>query len=52
MAKLYYDRYPYILDWSNLQGRTALHVAALKGDEELVRVSVALTVLQCRRCYL
>ncbi|TFY65641.1 hypothetical protein EVG20_g5454 [Dentipellis fragilis] len=38
MARLYYDRYPFILDWSNLQGKTALHTAALKGNEELVRM--------------
>ncbi|TFK75786.1 ankyrin [Pluteus cervinus] len=38
MARLYYDRYCYILDWSNLQGKTALHLAALKGNEELVRM--------------
>lgn len=38
MARLYYDRYPWILDWSNSQGKTALHMAALKGNEELVRV--------------
>lgn len=41
MAQLYYDRYPFILEWSNTQGKTALHVAALKGNEELVRVSSA-----------
>ena len=40
MARLYYDRYNFILDWSNLQGKTALHVASLKGNEELVRVSI------------
>jgi len=34
----YYDRYSGILDWSNTQGRTALHIAALKGNEQLVRV--------------
>lgn len=39
MARLYYERYPWILDWSNVQGKTALHMAALKGNEELVRVS-------------
>jgi hypothetical protein len=39
MARLYYERYPWILDWSNMQGKTALHMAALKGNEELVRVS-------------
>jgi hypothetical protein len=38
MSKLYYDRYTWILDWSNIHGKTALHVAALKGNEELVRV--------------
>jgi len=38
MARLYYDRFPWILDWSNSQGKTALHMAALKGNEELVRV--------------
>ena len=37
MARMYYDRYPFILDWSDSSGRTALHVAALKGNEELVR---------------
>ncbi|KAJ7283902.1 ankyrin repeat-containing domain protein [Mycena rebaudengoi] len=38
MARLYYDRYPEILDWSNVHGKTALHIAALKGHEELVRM--------------
>lgn len=38
MARLYYDRYPFILDWSDSSGKTALHVAALKGNEELCRV--------------
>lgn len=38
MARRYYERYPFILDWSNLQGKTALHVAAIKGNEEFVRV--------------
>jgi len=38
MARLYYDRYSWILDWSNVHGKTALHIAALKGNEELVRV--------------
>ena len=37
---MYYDRYTWILDWSNVQGKTALHIAALKGNEELVRVSL------------
>ncbi len=38
MARLYYDRYPFILDWSDSAGKTALHVASLKGSEELCRV--------------
>lgn len=38
MARLYYDRYPWTLDWSNIHGKTALHIAALRGNEELVRV--------------
>ncbi|GBE79660.1 hypothetical protein SCP_0208600 [Sparassis crispa] len=38
MARLYYDRYPDILDWANIEGKTALHVAALKGNEDLVRM--------------
>ncbi|PPQ99068.1 hypothetical protein CVT24_003628 [Panaeolus cyanescens] len=38
MARLYYDRYNWILDWSNIHGKTALHIAALKGNEELVRM--------------
>ncbi|KAI0251257.1 ankyrin repeat-containing domain protein [Lactifluus subvellereus] len=38
MARMYYDRYPFILDWSDSSGKTALHVAALKGNEELVRM--------------
>ena len=38
MAKLYYDRYPYIRDWANSQGKTALHAASMRGSEEVVRV--------------
>ncbi|KAJ7068404.1 ankyrin repeat-containing domain protein, partial [Mycena amicta] len=38
MARMYYDRYPDILDWSNVHGKTALHIASLKGHEELVRM--------------
>lgn len=44
MARLYYDRYQSsilnLLDWSNVQGRTALHLAAIKGNEDLVRVCI------------
>ncbi|KAF7966010.1 hypothetical protein HWV62_40491 [Athelia sp. TMB] len=36
MSRMYYDRYPWILDWSNTHGKTALHIASLKGNEELV----------------
>jgi hypothetical protein len=39
MSKFYWERYPDTLDWSNDKGRTALHVAALKGSEELVQVT-------------
>jgi uncharacterized protein len=38
MARLYYDRYSWVLDWSNIHGKTALHIASSKGIEELVRV--------------
>ena len=38
MAKLYYDHYPYIRDWANSQGKTALHAASMRGNEEIVRV--------------
>lgn len=38
MAKLYYDRYPYIRDWANSQGKTALHTASMRGNEEIVRM--------------
>ncbi|KAF9268104.1 ankyrin [Marasmius fiardii PR-910] len=38
MARLYYDHYPKTIHWANIHGRTALHVAALKGNEELVRM--------------
>ena len=41
MARMYIDRYSDIVDWANVEGKTALHVAASKGNEELVRVSVA-----------
>ncbi|KAF9076761.1 ankyrin repeat-containing domain protein [Rhodocollybia butyracea] len=38
MATLYYERCPKTLDWTNIHGKTPLHAAALKGNEELVRV--------------
>lgn len=38
MARMYYDRYPDTLDWANAQGKTAIHLAAMRGNEELVRV--------------
>ncbi|OSX60311.1 hypothetical protein POSPLADRAFT_1147513 [Postia placenta MAD-698-R-SB12] len=38
MARLYYDHYPDILEWANVEGKTPLHVAAMKGNEELVRI--------------
>ncbi|KAJ7590854.1 ankyrin repeat-containing domain protein [Mycena floridula] len=38
MARLYFDRYPKTLNWQNIHGRTPLHFASLKGNEELVRM--------------
>lgn len=38
MARSYHERFPFILDWSNVQGKTALHMASLKGNEDFVAV--------------
>ncbi|KAG9053273.1 hypothetical protein FS842_008409 [Serendipita sp. 407] len=38
MAKLYRDRFPFIIDWSNQHGKTALHNAALRGNDDFVRM--------------
>jgi len=38
MARSYYERYSFLVDWSNVHGKTALHVAALKGNEEFVKM--------------
>ncbi|KAH9918246.1 ankyrin [Epithele typhae] len=38
MARMYIDRFPDVVDWANVEGKTPLHVAALKGNEELVRM--------------
>jgi hypothetical protein len=38
MARLYWHRFPFMTDWSNQQGRTALHIAALHGRDEFVQV--------------
>jgi len=35
-----------LLDWSNVQGRTALHLAAVKGSEDLVRVRLKSSLLE------
>ncbi|PSS35449.1 hypothetical protein PHLCEN_2v1604 [Hermanssonia centrifuga] len=48
MARLYYDRYPEIIDWANIYGRTAVHAAALKGSEELVRIVQLLIERGCQ----
>ena len=51
MARLYYDRFSWILD-RNSQGKTALHMAALKGNEELVRVRRRVSTLpRCMDSY-
>lgn len=46
MARMYYDRYPDTLDWANTDGKTAVHVAAVRGNEELVRVRL-LSICAC-----
>ncbi|KAF8341335.1 uncharacterized protein EI90DRAFT_3033544 [Cantharellus anzutake] len=38
MATAYLSRYPDLIDWSNVKGKTALHVASLKGNEGFVRM--------------
>ncbi|KAF9513318.1 hypothetical protein BS47DRAFT_1296410 [Hydnum rufescens UP504] len=38
MAQAYYQRFPFLIDWSNVQGKTALHVAALKGNDDFARM--------------
>lgn len=38
MARLYWERFPFITDWANQQGKTPLHVASLRGSEDFVRV--------------
>ncbi|KAF8681374.1 ankyrin repeats [Rhizoctonia solani] len=38
MAQLYLERYAFLLDWPNMQGMSALHQAALKGNEAFVRM--------------
>ena len=40
MARLYWERFPFITDWANGQGKTALHIAALRGNDEFVRVRI------------
>lgn len=39
MARSYHERFPFILDWSNVHGKTALHLTALKGNEDFAAVS-------------
>ncbi|KAI0036807.1 ankyrin repeat-containing domain protein, partial [Vararia minispora EC-137] len=38
MTRMYFDHFPYTLDWANSSGKTAVHVAALRGKEDLVRM--------------
>lgn len=38
MGRLYWERFPFITDWCNQQGKTATHIAALHGRDEFVRV--------------
>lgn len=44
MARMYCQRYKFMLEWSNVQGKTALHVAALRGNEGLVKVRYIHTI--------
>ncbi|KAH6915330.1 ankyrin repeat-containing domain protein [Coprinopsis sp. MPI-PUGE-AT-0042] len=48
MARMYFDRYTWTLDWSNIHGKTALHIAALRGNEELVRIVQVLIERGCQ----
>ncbi|KAG8823676.1 hypothetical protein FRC17_009260 [Serendipita sp. 399] len=36
MAKLYRDRFPFLIDWSNQHGKTPLHNAALRGNDDFM----------------
>lgn len=38
MARLYFDRFPFTIDWSNMHGKTAMHNAALRGSDDFVRM--------------
>ena len=56
MTRLYCERYYWITDWTNIQGKTPLHIAALRGNDELVRVCMDdytcdLTDFDDTRCY-
>lgn len=52
LIELYIERcpnlpIPSLLDWSNnSEGKTALHLAAMKGHDEPVRVSISLRPLR------
>ncbi|CAG8475241.1 1974_t:CDS:2, partial [Acaulospora colombiana] len=38
MARMYLQRFPFITDWCNQHGKTALHIAASNGNDEFVRL--------------
>ncbi|PVG03620.1 ankyrin [Serendipita vermifera] len=38
MARMYLQRFPFITDWCNQHGKTALHIAASNGNDEFVRM--------------
>lgn len=37
MCNMYWDAFPYLMDWSNAGGKTALHIAAQSGNVEFVK---------------
>lgn len=42
MTSAYQDRYPFLVDWANEQGKTPLHLAAISGNDTVVDVSQSL----------
>ncbi|GJJ07486.1 hypothetical protein Clacol_001688 [Clathrus columnatus] len=48
MARSYYERFPFILDWSNVQGKTALHMASQNGNEDFAAIIKLLIERGCR----
>lgn len=57
MARAYTERNPDVVDWQNNAGKTALHIAAMRGNELFVRVGRKPISISCHfltsilRCY-